>query len=113
MFSPFFSFPSTNPLCYHPPLASMRAFPHPLTHTHLTTLVFPPTLGHQVFTGQRTSPRTDVRQGHPLLHMQMEPWVPPCVLFAFLNDCRQLLFPNTWGINNITFHLIGEPHPNG
>jgi hypothetical protein len=26
-------------------------------------------------------PPIDARQGHPLLHMQLESWVPPCVLF--------------------------------
>ena len=40
-----------------------------------------PTLGHRAFTGSRTSPSTDNRQGHPLLNMQLEPSVLPCVLF--------------------------------
>jgi hypothetical protein len=33
----------------------------------------------------RTSvfPPTDDWQDHPLLHMQLEPWVPPCVLFGW------------------------------
>jgi hypothetical protein len=30
-----------------------------------------PTLGHQPFTGPKTSP-IDAQQGHPLLHMQLE-----------------------------------------
>jgi hypothetical protein len=42
-----------------------------------------PTLGHQVFTGPRASPPTDDQRGHPLLHMQMESWVPPCVFFGW------------------------------
>jgi hypothetical protein len=32
-----------------------------------------PTLGHRAFIGQRASPLIDVPQGHPLLHMQLEP----------------------------------------
>jgi hypothetical protein len=40
-------------------------------------------LGHQAFTGLRASLPIDVQQGHPLLHMQLEPWVPPCVLFGW------------------------------
>ena len=36
-------------------------------------------LGHQAFTGPRASPLIDARQGHPLLHMWLEPWV----LFAW------------------------------
>jgi hypothetical protein len=42
-----------------------------------------PTLGHRAFTGPRTSSPTDVQQGHPLLHMWLELWVPPCVLFGW------------------------------
>jgi hypothetical protein len=37
----------------------------------------------------------DAWQGHPLLHMQLEPWVPPCVLFGWWfsrNWVFQLLF---------------------
>jgi hypothetical protein len=40
-------------------------------------------LGHQVSTGPRASLPIDARQGHPLLHMQLEPWVPSCVLFGW------------------------------
>jgi hypothetical protein len=39
-----------------------------------------PTLGHRAFTGLRASPSIDAQQGHPLLHMQLKPWVPPCEL---------------------------------
>jgi hypothetical protein len=42
-----------------------------------------PTLGHQAFTGPRASPPSNVQQGQPLLHMLMEPWVTPCVLFGW------------------------------
>ena len=28
-------------------------------------------------------PSIDAIYGHPLLHMQLEPWVPPCVLFGW------------------------------
>jgi hypothetical protein len=41
-----------------------------------------PTLGHRAFTRPRVSPLIDVPQGHHLLHMQLNPWVPPCVLFV-------------------------------
>ena len=40
------------------------------------------TLGHQAFTRPRAFPPIDVQQDHPLLHMQLEPRVPPCVLFC-------------------------------
>jgi hypothetical protein len=32
-------------------------------------------LGHGAFTGPRASLPIDAKQGHPLLHMQLEPWV--------------------------------------
>jgi hypothetical protein len=48
---------------------------NPLTPTFLSWHF--PTLGHQAFTGPRASSSIDVQQGHPLLHMQLEPWVPP------------------------------------
>jgi hypothetical protein len=40
--------------------------------------------GHIIFTGPRASPHIDDRLGHPLLHIQLEPWVPSSVFF----DCR-------------------------
>jgi len=42
-----------------------------------------PTLEKQTFTGPRTSPPIDATQCHPLLHMQLEPWFPTCVLFGW------------------------------
>jgi hypothetical protein len=73
----FPGFPSENP------------FPHPLPHspphqpTHSCLLALAsPILGHWAFTGPRASPIND-QQGQPLLHMQLEPWVPPCVFFGW------------------------------
>ena len=54
----------------HPPTATS-----PLWHSS--------TLGNQPFTGPRASLPTNARQCHPLLHMWLEPWVPPCVLFGW------------------------------
>jgi hypothetical protein len=42
-----------------------------------------PTLGHRAFSGPRASPPINDLLGHPLLHMQLESWVPPCVLVIF------------------------------
>jgi hypothetical protein len=42
-----------------------------------------PTLGQRAFTGPRVSPPTYYQQGHPLLYMQLEPWVPLCVFFGW------------------------------
>jgi hypothetical protein len=80
----FTGFPSENPL-YHPP---------PPTHqpTHFTTLAWhSPTVGHSAFSGPRAFPPIDVQQGYPLLHMQLEPWVPPCVLFGWWFSPWELL----------------------
>jgi hypothetical protein len=40
-----------------------------------------PILGHRTFTGPRASPPIDDWLGHPLLHMQLEPWVSLCIFF--------------------------------
>jgi hypothetical protein len=69
--------PSTNPLSHLPPPASMRMLPHSSTHT--SPLQHPPILRHRASTGPRASLPIDTRQDHPLLHMQLEAWVPPFV----------------------------------
>jgi hypothetical protein len=51
-----------------------------------------PLLGHRTFTKPRASPPIDDQLGHPLLHMQLEPWVPPCVLLNCWFSPREL-----WG----------------
>jgi hypothetical protein len=51
-----------------------------------------PILGHWAFTGPRASPPIDDRLGHPLLHMWLEPWAPPCVFFGWWFSPREL-----WG----------------
>lgn len=59
------SSPPPNSLSHPSPPASMRVFPHVPTHSYLLTLNSP-------FTGPRASLLIDARQGHPLLHMQLE-----------------------------------------
>jgi hypothetical protein len=49
-------------------------------------------LGHRTFIGPRASPPIDDRLRHPLLHMQLEPRVPPCVFFGWWFSHREL-----WG----------------
>ena len=46
-------------------------------------------LGHRTSTRPRASPPIDDRLGHPLLHMQLEPWVPPCAFFVL----PRILYP--------------------
>jgi hypothetical protein len=36
-----------------------------------------------MYKNDKRSPLIGVQQGHPLLHTQLEPWVPPCVLFGW------------------------------
>jgi hypothetical protein len=67
-------------------LSSFLVSSSPCSPTH--PLLFPlashsPTLAHWAFTGSRASLPIDARQGHPLLHRRLEPWVPPCVLFGW------------------------------
>ena len=58
MLSPLLVFPPQIPVSILPPRASMRVFPHLLTHSHLSVLAFPYT-GHPAFTGPRASPPID------------------------------------------------------
>jgi hypothetical protein len=51
-----------------------------------------PILGHRTFTGSRASPLIDDQLGHPLLHMQLEQGVPPCVFFDWWLSPREF-----WG----------------
>jgi hypothetical protein len=49
-------------------------------------------MGHRIFTGLKASPPIDDRLGHPLLHIQLEPQVPPCVFFDWWFSSKEL-----WG----------------
>ena len=81
---PFPRFPSPLPL-----LLWGCSPTHPPTPTSLPW--YSPTLRHQAFTGPRASPPTYVQKGHPLLHMWLEPWVPPCVLLGWWFSPWELL----------------------
>jgi len=79
-----------------PPPASMRVLPHPLPPT--PTPWHSSTLGRRGFPELRASSPIDVQQGHPLLHMRLEPWVLPCVLFGWWFSPWEL-----WGVG----YLVG------
>jgi hypothetical protein len=72
MFSPL-SFPSATPPSLSPSPCSPTSLPWHFLHYE----------GHLAFTGPRAYPPTDDWEGHPLLHMWLEPWVPPCALFGW------------------------------
>jgi hypothetical protein len=61
-----------------------------------------PILGHRTFTGSRTSPPVDDKLGRPLIHMQVEPWVPPCIFFGWWFSPREL-----WGYWLV--HIVVPP----
>jgi hypothetical protein len=48
-------------------------------------------MGHCPSTRPRAFPSTDDRQGQPLLHMHLEPWIPPCVLLSWWFSFWELL----------------------
>jgi hypothetical protein len=74
-------FPSEKPLSH----------PHfPCSPTHLLPFPDPGIPLRWAFTGPRTSPPIDVQLGHPLLHMRLELWVPPCELFGCWFSLREL-----------------------
>jgi hypothetical protein len=47
-----------------------------------------PILGHRIFARPRAFPPIDGWLDHPLLHMQLETWVPPCVFFDWWFNSR-------------------------
>ena len=88
MLSPFHVSPSETSLFHSPPSSCLYEGAPPPTHSCLPAMPFLYT-GALSTSGPRASP-TDVQQGHPLLHMLLEPWVPPCVLFGWLFSPREL-----------------------
>jgi hypothetical protein len=52
----------------------------PHTHSHLYAIAFSYTGVLSLHRTEAPSP-INVSQGHPVLHMWLQPWVPPCVLF--------------------------------
>ena len=81
MLSPFPVSPLETPYLILPLPTSMRMVPHRLTPA--TPPWHSSTLGHQAFREQRASPPIVMWQGQPLLHMWLEPWVPPWIHFGW------------------------------
>ena len=84
MLSPFLVLPSENPL-YPPHLP-----PAPNPPIPASWLWHSPILWHRTFTRPRASPLIDGQLVHPLLHMQLETGVPPCVFFDWWFSPREL-----------------------
>jgi hypothetical protein len=86
------SFPVSSPQTPNPfslsplPFTSLRVFLHPLTHSCLTALA-PPYIGTSSLHRTKGLPSLpiDAKEGHPLLllHMYLEPWLLPCILFGW------------------------------
>ena len=74
---PFPGFSSETPYPIPHTPASMTVLPHPPVHSCFPILAFP-------YTGTSSLQRANGPSSHwcPLLHMQLEPLVPPCVLFG-------------------------------
>jgi hypothetical protein len=96
MLSPFLDSPPKTPypIPYSFPLLLWWCFPPTHSPTPTTPSWHSPTLGHQAFTEPRASPPIYVQQSYPLLHMRMESWVPPCVLFGWWFSPWEL-----WGVS--------------
>jgi hypothetical protein len=78
MLSPFLFSPPYTLYPIPPPPCFYEEAPLLMPTSH--TLAFP----YSAFTGPRDSPSIDAWQGHPLLHLQLKPWDPPCVPFGWL-----------------------------
>jgi len=81
MLSPFLVSPLEIPYPIFPPTATMRVLLHLPTPSHFPALAFP-------YTGASSFHRTNgllplMPDIHSLLHMQLEPWVTPCILFGW------------------------------
>ena len=66
-------------------------------------------LAHQAFTGSRASPLIDAWQGHPLLLMQLKPWVPLCVLFGWRFNPWELGGGCSGWLILLFFHGVANP----
>jgi hypothetical protein len=86
MLSPFLvsslkiPYPLSPPLALNPPTLTSWPWHSPI-------------MRHRTFTRPRASPPIDGQLVHLLLHMQLEPWVPPCVFFGWWFSPREL-----WGV---------------
>jgi hypothetical protein len=83
MVSPFLVSPQKIPYPLPPPPALQPTYSHSWSWNS-------PILGHRTFTGSRASPLIDDQLGHPLLHIQLEPQVPPCVFFDWWFSSKEL-----------------------
>jgi hypothetical protein len=106
-------FPVTLPSTPYPtsafplPFACMGMLPHPSILSCLL-LQHPPTLGHHTFPGPRASPPIAVRQSHLLLHMYLEPWIPPGALLDWWSG-----FWKNWVVRpaNVVLPMRLQPPP--
>jgi hypothetical protein len=101
MLSPFLVSPPKIPYPLPPPPAPQPN--HSDSQSWHSTI-----LGHRTFTGPRASPPIDDRLGHPLLHIQVEPQLPPCVFFDWWFASKEL-----WGywLAHIVFPPMGLQTP--
>jgi hypothetical protein len=95
--------------CYPISWFPLQKSPTPSLLLLLTNLPTPtswsshfPILWHRTFTGPWAYPPTVDRLGLPLLHMQLEPWVPTCVFFDWWFSTREL-----WGYWLV--HIVVPP----
>jgi hypothetical protein len=107
------------PLSWFPPsreppiTSSLPLLQWGYSSTHPPNPTSPPSIPlhwgiYQAFIGPRTSPPIDAWQGHPLLHIQLEPWVPSWVLLCWWLSPWEL-----WGIwlVDIVVPLMGVANP--
>ena len=72
------------PFLVFPPKTAYPSSPFTNPPTPSSLSWYSPVLGCLAFIAHRSFAPFDVQQSHPLLHMQLEPWVPPCVLFGWV-----------------------------
>ena len=77
--------------------------------SHLPTPISLPSNSHtgiyRAFTWPRDSSLIDAWQGHPLLHMHLEPWVPSCALLGWWFSPWELRVGSVWLVDIIVLPM--------
>jgi len=94
----------SHPISSSLPPASLRMLPLPPTHSNLNALALP--YLEETSLHRRNFPSIDAGQCHPLLHMWLESWIPPCVLISWLFSPWELW----WSLVGWCCYFYGVPN---
>ena len=104
---PFLVLPFQKLLSHSLPFLYESSFPTLPSRTSILLPWHPPALGHWTPSGPRTSPPTDVQQGHLLAHMWPAPWVASCVFFGWWSSSWELR--GIWPVDTVAPSMELQP----